>query len=100
MQYDVIDLCGKTNLGVVSVLLKNAFMLISNCIAVSHIASALKVPGIVISMDGEPNRWAPLDKSLHKTIDWTKFKNFDVVFEAAKNLHRQLTIVKNTIHSV
>jgi hypothetical protein len=22
-------------------------------------------------MDGEPYRWAPLNRSLHKTIDWT-----------------------------
>lgn len=100
MQCDAIDLCGRTNLGAISVLLKNAFMLISNCTGVSHIASALKVPGIIISMDGEPTRWAPLDTLLHKTIDWTKYKDFNVTFEAAKNLHRQLAVVKKTVHSV
>jgi hypothetical protein len=44
-------------------LIQNAAMLISNCTGVSHIASAFKTPSIVISMDGEPQRWGPLDNA-------------------------------------
>src|SRR5215203_5652847 len=81
---------GKTSIGTAAVLIKNAFALISNCTGVSHIASAVKTPGVVISMDGEPERWAPLNKELHRTIDWTKTPDFDMAFSELKNLFRSL----------
>jgi ADP-heptose:LPS heptosyltransferase len=80
MQHTPIDLTGKTNLGAVAVLIQNAFMLIANCTGVSHIASALKTPSIIISMDGEPERWAPLDKHIHYVINWAKNPHFDKVY--------------------
>lgn len=70
---------GKTTLGAVGILIKNAFVLISNCIGVSHIASAFKTPSIVIRMNGEPDRWAPLDKKVHRVFDWTVNSNFDQI---------------------
>ncbi len=80
MQHPAIDLTGKTNLGAIAVLLQNAFMLIANCTGVSHIASAVKTPSVIISMDGEPERWAPLNKQLHRTIDWARDPHFDKVY--------------------
>lgn len=77
---------GKTTLGAAGVLLKNAALLISNCTGVSHMAAALQTPAVVISMDGEPERWAPLDKNLHRTIDWTTTPSFDLAVEALKDL--------------
>ncbi|MGI8951296.1 MAG: glycosyltransferase family 9 protein [Chitinophagaceae bacterium] len=77
MKHFAIDVTGKTSLGAVAILIKNAFALISNCTGVSHIAAAMQTPSIVISMDGEPERWAPLNKELHKVIDWTKNPHFD-----------------------
>ena len=71
MKHKPIHAAGKTSLGAVAVLIKNAAALISNCTGVSHIASALKTKSIVISLDGEPYRWGPLNQELHKTIDWT-----------------------------
>jgi ADP-heptose:LPS heptosyltransferase len=71
LHHPAIDLTGRTNLGSMAALLKDAFMLIANCTGVSHIAAALHTPSVIISMDGEPYRWAPLNRSLHKTIDWT-----------------------------
>lgn len=79
MKYKAVDLTGKTGLGEVAQLIKDAALLISNCTGVSHIAAATKTPSIVISMDGEPERWGPLNKKLHKTIDWIKEQNFDDV---------------------
>lgn len=86
MKYQPVNAAGKTTLGAVGVLIKNAFALVSNCTGVSHIASALKTRSIVISLDGEPQRWAPLNKALHTTIDWTKTQDMNVVFEAAERL--------------
>ncbi|MDB5192627.1 MAG: glycosyl transferase family 9 [Segetibacter sp.] len=71
MKYEPIIAAGKTSLGAVGVLIKNAFLLLSNCTGVSHIASALEIKSVVISLDGEPDRWAPLNKQLHSVIDWT-----------------------------
>lgn len=71
MKYEPIIAAGKTSLGAVAVLIKSAAALVSNCTGVSHIAAALKTKSIVISLDGEPYRWGPLNKSLHTTIDWT-----------------------------
>lgn len=71
LHHPAIDLTGRTSLGALGALLKDAFMLIANCTGVSHMAAALHTPSVIISMDGEPYRWAPLNKHLHKTIDWT-----------------------------
>lgn len=81
MKHAAIDLTGQTSLGAVAVLIKNAFMLISNCTGVSHIASAFATPSVVLSMDGEPERWAPLNKKLHHVIDWTMEPHFETVFQ-------------------
>jgi ADP-heptose:LPS heptosyltransferase len=72
-----IDLTGRTNLGEVGALIREAALLLSNCTGVSHIASATRTPSLVISMDGEPERWGPLDKTLHKTIDWTSHQDME-----------------------
>ena len=81
---------GKTSIGAAGVLIKNAFALISNCTGVSHMAAAFETPSIVISMDGEPERWAPLNKNLHKTIDWKRQPDFDLVLKVLKDLFHVL----------
>jgi ADP-heptose:LPS heptosyltransferase len=80
MEHRPIIASGKTNLGAVGVLIKNSDLLISNCTGVSHIASALKTPSVVISLDGEAKRWGPLDTELHKVIDWTTEQDYNLVF--------------------
>lgn len=72
MEHKPIIAAGKTTLGAVAALIKQAALLISNCTGVAHIASAFKTPSIVISMDGEPERWAPLDQTRHCVLDWTQ----------------------------
>jgi ADP-heptose:LPS heptosyltransferase len=86
MQKPAIDLAGKTTMGAMGFLIKNAYALISNCTGVSHIAAAFKTPSIVISMDGEPERWGPINKNIHHTINWLKQADFQRVFEQAKEL--------------
>ena len=79
MKNEPLMVVGKTSLGAVGILLKNAYALISNCTGVSHMASAFKTKSIVISMDGEPERWAPINRELHYVIDWTQEPDFDKV---------------------
>jgi ADP-heptose:LPS heptosyltransferase len=55
-------------------------LLIANCTGVSHIAAATRTPSFVISMDGEPERWGPLNQILHVTKDWTRDPSFEAVY--------------------
>jgi ADP-heptose:LPS heptosyltransferase len=86
MRNEAINIAGKTSVGAVAALIKDAAMLISNCTGVSHIASAFKTPSIVISMDGEPHRWGPLDKRVHRTINWIESPDFHSVFRETIDL--------------
>lgn len=86
MVHDAFNTAGKTTLGSLGVLIKNARALLSNCTGVSHMAAALETPSIIISMDGEPGRWAPLNKSLHYTIDWADEQDFDIVLRQGMRL--------------
>lgn len=84
--HPLIDLTGKTSLGAIGLLIKNAFMLVANCTGVSHIAAAVQTPSVIISLDGEPERWGPLNKTLHTTIDWTKEQSLATVFRSVEEM--------------
>jgi ADP-heptose:LPS heptosyltransferase len=90
MKNTPLNATGKTSLGAVGALIKDAALLISNCTGVSHIAAAFKTPSIVISMDGEPHRWGPIDTYRHRTINWLKFPDFHVVFRETVDLIQQV----------
>ncbi len=94
MKHPALNVAGQTSLGAVGFMISRAFALISNCTGVSHIASACKTPSIVISMDGEPERWGPLDKSLHTTIDWTKNQSYEAVAAQTASLFSRAPFVK------
>jgi ADP-heptose:LPS heptosyltransferase len=81
---------GKTSLGAVAVLIDQAYALISNCTGVAHIAAALKTQSVVISMDGESERWAPLNKELHVSVDWTKTADYHAVLKEVAALFFRL----------
>lgn len=89
MHHPVIDLTGCTSMGAVALLLQNAYMLIANCTGVSHIASATKTRSIIISMDGEPERWGPVDTTLHTTIDCKFNHRFEEVLSHTVNMLQQ-----------
>lgn len=90
MRHQAINTVGKTSMGAVAVLIQNAAILISNCTGVSHIASAFKTPSIVISMDGEPHRWGPMDERVHRTINWLEAPDFHMVFRETVELVGQV----------
>jgi ADP-heptose:LPS heptosyltransferase len=91
MQQPAVNLAGRTSLGAIGILIKNAYALISNCTGVSHMAAAFQTPSIVISMDGEPERWGPMNKDIHRTINWLTEPDFEQVQAQAS----QLLLVQN-----
>jgi len=90
MKYPPIVAAGKTTIGSVAVLIDQAYALIANCTGVSHLASALATQSVIISMDGETERWAPLDKTLHATVDWTKTSDYHAVLKEVTALFFRL----------
>jgi ADP-heptose:LPS heptosyltransferase len=88
MHHPATDLTGKTDLGSIACLIREAALLIANCTGVSHLAAALRTPSIIISMDGEPHRWGPADRRLHKMIDLTRYTSHKTVYRLAlRHLH-------------
>lgn len=86
MTHKAVNLAGKTSLGVMAALIKHAHLLIANCTGVSHMAAATKTPSLIISMDGEPHRWGPMNHALHHVIDWTQKRSFTEVFHQLASL--------------
>ena len=78
MKHSPVLAAGKTSLGAAALLIKNARALVSNCTGVSHMAAAFETQSIVISMDGEPERWAPVNRNVHYVIDWLKTPDFEL----------------------
>ncbi len=66
MQFDSFNTASlNLPLGPLGALLKGSLGLICNDTGVSHLGAALGVPSIVIFSETSPDRWAPLNKSLH-----------------------------------
>jgi ADP-heptose:LPS heptosyltransferase len=85
MKHPAIDLTGMTTLGSMALLLRNSGLLVSNCTGVSHMAAATQTPSVVISMDGEPERWAPLNTNRHLTIDCRHQNRFGDVLKCVRD---------------
>jgi ADP-heptose:LPS heptosyltransferase len=64
-----LNLAGCTDLGVLAGLLKGSRLLVCNDTGVSHLADALQVPSVVIFTHSQIDRWAPLDRTLHRVVE-------------------------------
>jgi ADP-heptose:LPS heptosyltransferase len=86
MTFPAINLAGKTNLGTLAVLIREAKMIVSNDTGVSHIAAAVKTPSVVIFLASDPMRWAPLNRSLHHIILPQEADNLNLVLRKTKKV--------------
>lgn len=68
MIHSAVDLGGRSSLGALALLLKDARLLISNDTGVAHLADALSVPGVTIFQKSNPSRWAALDKERRRIV--------------------------------
>ncbi|MDX2242414.1 MAG: glycosyltransferase family 9 protein [Leptolyngbyaceae cyanobacterium bins.302] len=99
MQAESINLAGCTKLGALAALLKGARMLICNDTGVSHLADALQVPSVVIFTDSDVDRWAPLNRELHRVIDTDAGSTPAIVMAEIGDLLQQTEVLSTSTHS-
>jgi ADP-heptose:LPS heptosyltransferase len=74
------------SIGGLAALLRGSRLLISNDTGVSHIASALKLPSIILFRASDMQRWAPGDRRLHRCIWDPEGLQTDTVLAQARAL--------------
>jgi ADP-heptose:LPS heptosyltransferase len=65
-----LDLAGLTTLGGLAALVARARLVVANDTGISHIASALKAPSVIVASGSDVRRWAPLDRQLHRVLHY------------------------------
>lgn len=70
MRHPALDLAGRTTLGALALLMRNAALVVSNDTGISHLAAAMRTPSVIVFINSDPRRWAPLDRMRHRVIDW------------------------------
>lgn len=68
MRSPAVDAAAATSFGALAALIADARLLVTNDSGVSQLASALRVPSVVIFSGSDPRRWAPLDVGLHRAV--------------------------------
>jgi ADP-heptose:LPS heptosyltransferase len=63
-----VDLCDRTSLGELAVLVAGARLVVCNDTGVSHVASALRTPSVVVSCGADASRFAPSDRARHHVL--------------------------------
>jgi ADP-heptose:LPS heptosyltransferase len=98
INYGVINIIqhfGDVGLGELAAFIRHSRMLISNDTGVSHIASALKVPSVIIfSPHSNVGRWAPLDQDRHLIIHAEKNNDPEqVLYRILDHLEKYVPVV-------
>ena len=64
----VLDLTGRTSLGSLAALVAGARLVVCNDTGLSHVATAVATPSVVISSGSDTRRWSPLDAARHRVL--------------------------------
>lgn len=59
---------GRLDLGEMAAVIAGARLLVCNDTSVSHVAAALRVPSVIVTLGSDPERWAPADRDLHRSV--------------------------------
>ena len=102
MKYKAVNTVNERHdlsLGQLAGIIMRSVALCSNDTGVSHIASALNVPSVIIfSQHSDPERWRPLDNTLHTIITPDHYSNNDVVFHAVIDVIKRSTFARAAHH--
>jgi len=83
MESPALDLAGKTTIGEFAAAIASLDLLVTNDTSASHIAAATRTRSVVLYGPTRPERWAPLDLTLHHIIDATTLSEPGTAGEAA-----------------
>ena len=86
MHAPVLDLAGRTDLGMLGALVAQAAIVVANDTGISHIAAALRTPSVIISTGDNPARWSPIDRGLHRVQCRRQGVGVQEVLDAARSL--------------
>lgn len=87
MRHAAIDAAAPISVGAMAALMNGARLLVCNDTGVSHIAAGLRLPSVVIFLDSDMERWAPVDRRLHASL-WRPGDDVDRVLAHARRLLR------------
>jgi ADP-heptose:LPS heptosyltransferase len=88
---NIVEELGDVDLGTLACIIKHSSLLVSNDTGVSHLASALRTPSVIIfSQYSLMERWAPLDPTRHQVVSSEKAKDPAHVFTVAQDLLQTL----------
>jgi ADP-heptose:LPS heptosyltransferase len=92
MHSPAIDLAGRTTIGEFAAVIASFDLLVTNDTSASHIAAATRTRSVVLYGPTHPDRWAPLDLTLHHIIDATTLSEPGMDGETALRLLPPATV--------
>ena len=63
-----VDLSGRTSLGALVAMLRDAQLLVSNDTGISHVAAAAGTASVVVASGSDVARWSPVDRQRHRVL--------------------------------
>jgi ADP-heptose:LPS heptosyltransferase len=86
----VVDLAGRTSVGVLGALYRQARLVLTNDTGASHVAAAVRAPSVVVFGSAEPDRWAPLDARRHRRVTGTPLPDWPSLDRVTEAVDDQL----------